>query len=199
VLAQPAQAHQSRSSMGSTSASIGKWRRHRPHWRVEGASSDTVGAFDALSRSSVLLMARRSGRSTVIGGGVMAGDKRGRAGTIIHTGRADGTNPRVADQPESFIAFCVGERSHDRLAAVVFGPSLLNWAVDRHVDSSNHWLRSRRRACTGRQRYWPSCPNEATHPKRASLPPIGTDFGGTRAADSTRRENALFSSLLVLL
>jgi hypothetical protein len=27
------------------------------------------------------------------------------------------------------------------------------------------WLRSRRRACTGRQHSRPSCPNEATHPK----------------------------------
>ena len=26
-------------------------------------------------------------------------------------------------------------------------------------------LESRRPACTGRQRYWPSCPNEATHPE----------------------------------
>lgn len=30
-------------------------------------------------------------------------------------------------------------------------------------------LGRRRRACTGRQRYRPSCPNEATHPKASSL------------------------------
>jgi hypothetical protein len=36
------------------------------------------------------------------------------------------------------------------------------------------WLRSRRRACTGRQRYRPSCPNEATHPKNPSVPPTAS-------------------------
>ena len=42
------------------------------------------------------------------------------------------------------------------------------------------WLRSRRRACTGRQRNRPSCPNEATHPKGFNLLHFGWGTGHGR-------------------
>ncbi len=61
-------------------------------------------------------------------------------------------------------------------------------------------LGRRRRACTGRQRYRPSCPNEATHPKGTILPQHGrehpwdhVDTPGTRRCDrlgSGRDESA---------
>ena len=45
--------------------------------------------------------------------------------------------------------------------------------TDRHQWASSARLRSRRRACTGRQRYRPSCPNEATHPRsKLTLPSV---------------------------